>query len=105
MDVLKKIKQMLEQKKAQAGGLWGLVGLVMALGITAIVIGVVVYVLATIKAAGSIASDVNATAALNTGVNAVQGVSTWLGLLSTVAISAVVISLVIGAFMVMRQRQ
>jgi hypothetical protein len=43
-------------KRGQSGSVWGLVGLVMALGIVGIVLAVVVYVLATLAATGSIST-------------------------------------------------
>ena len=41
-------------KRGQSGSVWGLVGLVMALGIVGIVLAVVVYVLATLVGTGAI---------------------------------------------------
>lgn len=92
-----------KNKKGQ--GVMGLVSLVFGLGIAAIVIAVIVYVLATLAATGTISSNANATSAINTGVNAVQGISGWLPLIVVISVAALVISLVVGAFAFIRTRE
>jgi hypothetical protein len=82
---------MFGKNKRGQSSVWGLVGLVMALGIVGIVLAVVVYVLATLVGTGAIASNVNATSAVNTAINAIMSITSWLGLIVTVSIAALVI--------------
>jgi hypothetical protein len=68
----------MSKNKRGMGNVWAIVGLVAAIGIIALMLGVYVYVLATFAGTGAISGNPNATAAVNAGTNALLSISGWL---------------------------
>jgi hypothetical protein len=101
---------MIKTKKGQAQqGVWGLLGLILALTITGIIIGIVVYVLFTLNSAAggdTVANTTkNVSQALLPAINAIMSIPGWMALIVTVAVAALVIGLVMAAFAFIRMRE
>ena len=104
--------ELTQHKKAQTNSVLSLVGVILAIGVIAIMVGVFVYLLYALNTSmgGDVASGANGTTVRNVSqglmpvINAILQVPGWLGLIVTVLIAGIVIMLVMAAFSYVRSR-
>ena len=104
---------MFKNKKAQANNVFALIGVTLGIGVLAIILGVMIYVLYAVNTAmgGDVGSGANGTVVQNVSqglmptIHAIISVAGWLGLVVTVIVSGIVIMLVIAAFAFVRGRE
>ena len=88
------MKDLRKCKKGQMG-IGGIYSFVLTLVLVGVVIGVGIYVLAQVK---SNIDDTTAQAAINDTIGAIDDIPTWLVIIVVVAMAAIVLALIMGAF-------
>jgi hypothetical protein len=96
-------------KRGEIQGVWGIVGLIAAVGVIALVLGVYIYILFTMNSSmggDTIANSTkNVSQVLLPAINALTGVAGWLALVVVIAIASIVIVLVMTAFAFVKGKQ
>lgn len=66
----------------------------LGLGSFAVILVVVILILANVRSNGTVSSNVNATAAVDTTINQVATLPGWLGIIIVVAVGALLLSMI-----------
>jgi hypothetical protein len=97
------MQALMKNKRGQQLG--GIMSLVLTLGAAGIALAVVLLVLASVLTNAQVAANGNATAAVQQTIVAISQVPAWFGIIVIAVVGAVVLGIVVGAFMYFRGRE